>query len=245
MDDVRARVNELVAANRILSNEGVIDAYGHVSVRHPTRADRFLLPRSRSPQLVTGDDVLEFELDGTAVATAPGAVYLERFIHAAIYEARPDVMAVAHAHTESVLPFTISRVPLQAVVQAASDLGPEVPVWDIRHRFGDRTNMLVTDMDRGRDLAEALGAGNVVLMRGHGFAAVGLGLPLLVRTAVYMAQDARVQAAAMAMGAYTPLSAGEIEAQRIGLGSDPDARPVMRAWEYFVERAGCADLIRR
>lgn len=243
MEHLSVKVNELVAANRILANEGVIDAYGHVSVRHPIHANRFLMSRSRSPQLVTAEDVLELDVDGTAVDAAPGELYLERFIHAAIYELRPDVAAVAHAHTESVLPFTVSRVPLQAVVQSASDLGSAVPVWDIRGRFGDRTNMLVTDMDKGRDLASALGMNTVVLMRGHGFAAVGAALPLLVRTVVHLAQGARVQAAAMAMGEYTPLSAGEIEAQRESLGSRPDAPPVMRAWEYFAERASCADLI--
>lgn len=243
MEDLSVKVNELVAANRILANEGVIDAYGHVSVRHPTCADRFLMSRSRSPQLVTAEDVLEFDIDGSVVDSSRGEPYLERFIHAAIYELRPDVLAIAHAHTESVLPFTVSRMPLQAVVQSASNLGPAVPVWDIRDRFGDQTNMLVTDAAKGRDLAATLGTNTVVLMRGHGFAAVGAGLPLLVRTIVYLAQDARVQATAMAMGEYTPLSTGEIEAQRKSLSSHPDAASVMRAWEYFAERAGCADLV--
>lgn len=243
MDAFKAAVNELVTANRILAHEGIIDAYGHVSVRHPSRRDRFLLSRSRSPQFVTADDILEFKLDGTAVDSPSAQPYLERFIHAAIYESRPDAMAVAHAHTESVLPFTISTVPLRAVLQSASDLGPAVPVWDIRDRFGDQTDMLVTGMDKGRDLAEVLGRGAVVLMRGHGFAAVGIGLPLLVRTVIYLAQNARVQAAAMAMSDYTPLSVGEIGAQNAGVGSRPDAAPVMRAWEYFAQRAGCADLV--
>ena len=159
MSDIDQVRNDLVIANRVLALENVVDAYGHVSARHPTRPDRFLLSRSRSPQLVDASDILEFGLDGKVVGDDSRSPYLERFIHAAIYEARPEITAVIHAHAEDVLPFSISKTTrLQAVIGSGSDLGHEVPVWDIRERFGDGTNLLVTNMDHGRDLAHSLPA---------------------------------------------------------------------------------------
>lgn len=243
MSEIAGTVNHLVAANRILANEGVIDAYGHVSVRHPERPDRFLLSRSRSPQFVTVDDVLEFELDGTPVDPNGPAPYLERFIHGALYEARPEFNAVVHAHTESVLPFSITGVPLRAVVHDASDIGETVPVWEIRDQFGDETNLLVTDISMGRDLAATLGQNRVALMRGHGFAAGGASLPMTIRMVIYMARNAHVQTVAMSMGTPIPLSSGEMRARRESKGLQPDSPAIQRSWEYFAERAGCADLI--
>lgn len=235
----------LVAANRILANEGVIDAYGHVSIRHPERPDRFLLSRSRSPQFVSPRDVQEYALDGTPVDEHGPAPYLERFIHGAIYASRPDFTAVVHAHTESVLPFTITDVPLRAVVHDASDIGGGVPVWDIRERFGDETNLLVDDIDKARSLAETMGDGRVVLMRGHGFAAGGPDLALTVRMVVYMARNAHVLTVAARLGGTPPipLSEGEMRARRESPGLQPGSPAILRSWEYFAERAGVADLV--
>src|SRR5438034_1895787 len=165
MTDVKAAIRDLVVANRILANEDVVDAYGHVSMRHPAHAARYLLARSLSPELVERDDIMEFELDGTPVGDSRQP-YLERFIHGAIYEARPDVHAVVHAHAEAVLPFTITTTPLQPVIHSGSFMGAHVSVWDIRDNFGD-TNLLVANMAQGRDLARCLGGDNVARSEEH------------------------------------------------------------------------------
>src|SRR4051812_12179170 len=136
-------VTELVVANRILAKEDIVDAYGHVSARNPEAPERFFLAHSKSPALVEASDIVEHTLDGQAYKTDPRPLYLERFIHAAIYEARADVMAVVHAHAEDVLPFTITKVALQPVIHSGAFIGAEVPVWDIAERFGDGTNLLV------------------------------------------------------------------------------------------------------
>lgn len=244
MTVLQPAIRHLVAANRILANEGIIDAYGHVSIRHPERPDRYLLSRSRSPQFVSVDDIMEFELDGTPVDDSGRPPYLERFIHGGLYEARPDAMAVIHAHTESVLPFTITDVPLQAVVHDAHDTGTGVPVWEIRDKFGDETDLLVSTMEMGRDLAARFETDHrVVLMRGHGFAAAGPALSTVVRAAIFLARNAHVQTVAQSMGTFTPLSPGEINARRTRPAFQPDASAMRRSWEYWAERAGCSDLI--
>ena len=206
-------LTQLVIANRILANEDVVDAYGHVSMRHPEDPGRYLLACSRSPSLVERGDILEFDLQGNCLTQDPRPLYLERFIHGAIYEARPDVQAVVHAHAEDVLPFGITSTPLRPVIHSGAFIGAQVPVWDIAEKFGDRTNLLVTDMAQGRDLAARLGAHNVALMRGHGFAAAARSLIDVVRMSVYLPRNARVQFKALQLGEITPLSQGEIEAR--------------------------------
>jgi ribulose-5-phosphate 4-epimerase/fuculose-1-phosphate aldolase len=239
IDQVR---KDLIIANRVLALENVVDAYGHVSVRHPTRPDRFLLSRSRSPQLVDASDILEFTLEGKVVGDDDRSPYLERFIHAAIYEARPEVNAVVHAHAEDTLPFSISKtIRLQAVIGSGSNLGHDVPIWDIREKFGDATNLLVMNMDHGRDLARRIADNTVCLMRGHGFAAAQSSLQEVVQTAVYLPRNARVQMAAMRLGDIDPLSFNEIEVKRSShRQSSPES---WRAWEYWAHRAGCAELL--
>jgi len=174
MSDLQRAICDLVIANRILAHEGIVDAYGHVSLRNPTNPERFILSRSRSPELVEARDIMEFTLDGTVVGDDRRPPYLERFIHGSIYEARPDVMAVVHSHAEETLPFGITEVALKPMMHVAGLIGPRIPVWDIAEKFGDNTNLLVTNTDQGRDLARRLGDSKVTLMRGHGFAAVKL-----------------------------------------------------------------------
>jgi HCOMODA/2-hydroxy-3-carboxy-muconic semialdehyde decarboxylase len=228
-------LHDLVVANRILAHQGVVDAYGHVSVRHPFHADRYLLSRSRSPELVSEEDILEFHLDGTPVANDSPAPYVERHIHGGVYERRPDVHAIVHSHALDVLPFAIGDVPLRPVIHVASDMGLTVPVWDIRDRFGD-TNLLVSTMDQGRDLAMSLAANRVVLMRGHGFTATGRTIIDVVKAAVYLPQNARVLKEALLMGATVKtLSAGEIAVRDT---VDPWSPQMQRAWEYWALRAG-------
>ena len=237
-------ITELVIANRILANEDVVDAYGHVSVRNPEAPERFFLAHSKSPALIGEDDIVEHTLDAQPLRPEPRPLYLERFIHAAIYEARPEIMAVVHAHAEDVLPFTITKTALRPVIHSGAFIGAEVPVWDIAERFGERTNLLVTDMAQGRDLAKRLGANHVALMRGHGFAAAARSLIDVVRMSVYLPRNARVQHKAMQLGELKPLSAGEIAARAAGPGYKPQSPETQRAWQYWAQRAGCGDLLK-
>ncbi|MGH8669527.1 MAG: class II aldolase/adducin family protein [Burkholderiales bacterium] len=242
MTDLQRVLSDLVIANRILANENIVDAYGHVSVRHPEDPGRFLLARSLSPSMVAREDIMQFDLEGNASGGDARQPYLERFIHGAVYEARPEVLAVVHAHAEDVLPFGVSGAPLRPVIHSGSFMGEQVPVWDIRDKFGD-TNLLVTSMPQGRDLALRLGANNVSLMRGHGFVAAARSLIEVVRLSVYVPRNARVQMAAMQLGAVKPLSPGEIAARNAGY--KPHSPETWRAWEYWATRAGCAELLPR
>ncbi len=238
---MRTEFNDIVVANRILANEDVVDAYGHVSLRHPEDPKRFFLARSLAPELVEPGDIMEFDLEGNALGGDKRQPYLERFIHAAVYEARPDVMSVVHAHAEDVLPFGITAAPLRPVIHSGSFMGEHVPVWDIRERFGD-TNLLVTNMAQGRDLTKTLSTHSVALMRGHGFVAAARSLIEVVRMSVYVPRNARVQLGAARLGGEVKaLSPGEIAARNVGY--KPYSPETWRAWEYWATRAGCAHLL--
>lgn len=241
MSELETAFKDLVIANRILAHQGVVDAYGHVSMRHPTNPERFLLSRSRSPELVEERDVMEFTLDGKVVGDDRRPPYLERFIHGGLYEARPDVNAVVHSHAEETLPFGVAGVVLRPVIHVASSMGPSVPIWDISEKFGDNTNLLVVNQEQGRDLAKRVGQGRVALMRGHGFAAGGATIQDVVRLSVYLPINARVMTAAMRLNPnYKALAPGEIE----GRGAfNPKAPESWRAWEYWARRAGVAHLL--
>lgn len=237
-------INDLVIANRILANEDIVDAYGHVSVRHPDRPDRFFLARSLAPEFITRKDIIEFNLDGTPVHEEKRAVYLERFIHGGIFEARPDVMAVVHAHAEDILPFGIaSGTPLRPVIHSGSFIGSNVPVWDIADNFGD-TNLLVANVAQGQDLAQCMGAANVALMRGHGFAAAARSLIEVVRMSVFLPRNARALMRAKQLGGEIKyLAQGEIDARNRGYG--PYSVETWRAWEYWANKAGVGELVTR
>jgi ribulose-5-phosphate 4-epimerase/fuculose-1-phosphate aldolase len=235
---------DLVIANRILAKEEVVDAYGHVSIRRPDNPNHFLIARSLAPDLVTADDIVELDLDGQPVRNEKRTLYLERFIHAAIFEARPEVMAVVHAHAEDTLPFGIADATrLQPVIHSGSFIGSEVPVWDIADNFGD-TNLLVTNLEQARDLAKCLGGNNVALMRGHGFAAAGRSLIEVVRMSVYLPRNARALLRAKQLGGRIKyLSRGEIDARNRGYS--PYSTETWRAWEYWANKAGVGDLLTR
>src|SRR6266566_2085454 len=202
MTQVASVIDELVTANRILAREGVVDSFGHVSVRHPDRPDRYLLSRARAPDLIEIDDIMEFTLDGTPVDARERKPYLERFIHGAVYEARPDVCSVVHNHSPSVIPFGVTRTRLKPLLQLCATMGHEVPVWDSRDRFGD-TTLLVENMDMGRDLARTLGARTSALMRGHGCVVIGRSIRESVFISIYLEINAKLQIEAMAMGEVT------------------------------------------
>ena len=189
-------IEDLVAAYRILAQQGVVDGYGHVSARHNRNPNRFIMSRSLAPELVTAADLLEFDLDGNPVDAKGRALYSERFIHAEIFRVRADVNAVVHAHAPSVIPFADTNVAMRPMNHMGSFMGSGVPVFDIRKNFG-MTDMLVSDSKKGHALAEVLGNKNVVLMRGHGVAVVGPTIRHVVGRSIYLEVNARMQAQAL------------------------------------------------
>jgi len=194
-----AVLEDVVIGSRVLADFGVLDGFGHVSARHPTNPNHFLMARSLAPALVTANDIMEFDLDGNPVDARGRTVFLERFIHGEIYRARPDVMSVVHTHSPGVIPFGVTKVPLRAMFHNPAFLGAGVPVWDIRKDFGD-TNMLVSDSAIGKSLAGALGDKPVILMRGHGDVTVGPSVKMAVFRAYYTDVNAKLQAQAIALG---------------------------------------------
>jgi ribulose-5-phosphate 4-epimerase/fuculose-1-phosphate aldolase len=194
-----ALIDDIVTGSRVLADFGVLDGFGHVSVRDPKNPDHFWMSRALAPALVTSDDIMEFDLDGNAVDARGRSVFLERFIHGEIYKARPDVMSVVHTHSPGVIPFTVSQVPLRAVYHNPAFLAAGAPVWDIRKDFGE-TDMLVRNSAIGKSLAQTLGDKSVVLMRGHGDVTVGPTVKVAVFRAYYTDVDARLQSQAIALG---------------------------------------------
>jgi ribulose-5-phosphate 4-epimerase/fuculose-1-phosphate aldolase len=194
-----ALLEDIVIGSRVLADFGVLDGFGHVSARHPTNPNHFLMARSLAPALVTADDIMEFDLDGNAVDARGRSIFLERFIHSEIYKARPDVMSVVHTHSPGVIPFSVTKVPLRAMFHNPSFLAGGVPVWDIRKDFGE-TDMLVSNPALGKSLAQTLGDKPVVLMRGHGDVTVGPSVKMAVFRAYYTDVNAKLQSQAIALG---------------------------------------------
>lgn len=233
MTVLRQALEELVTANRILAREGVVDAFGHVSIRHPDSRDRYMLSRARAPECIEVEDLMEFTLDGVPIEAAGRQPYAERFIHGAVYAARPEVQAVVHHHSPGVIPFGVTGTPLRPVMHMCASMTSHVPIWDSRTSFGD-TNLLVTDMDKARDLAAALGSNPVALMRGHGCVVAGTSLREVVFNSVYLELNAQLQMQASSLGEITFLSEGEIQA----VLSTRRSFTYERAWEYWCRRAG-------
>ena len=226
-------VEDLVAANRILVDQGVLDGYGHVSARHDRDPSRFLMSRSLAPELVTAADVLEYGLDSEPVA-AGRTSYLERFIHGEIYRARPDVRAIVHSHSPSVIPFGATGAPLRPLYHMSAFLSGGVPVWDIERAAGGATDMLVRTPALGYALAQALGARPVVLMRGHGAVVVGTSLPQVVFRSVYTEVNARLQAQAIALGGGNVTYLSPEEAAK---AEGSIASTLGRPWELWKRKA--------
>jgi HCOMODA/2-hydroxy-3-carboxy-muconic semialdehyde decarboxylase len=200
---------------------------GHISVRHPTRADRFLLARSMAPELVTAADILEYDLEGNAIDARYRTSYLERFIHSEIYKARPDVRAVVHCHTPSLIPFAASDVPLRAMYHMAAFVAEGVPVWDIRKAAGV-TDLLVRDVKLGRALAQSLGQKPAALMRGHGAIVVAASIPNVVGRSIYLDVNARAQSQAVALGGK--ITYVEADEAKLRMG---DTNEYSRAWDLW------------
>ena len=225
-----ALIEDLVAANRILADQGVLDGYGHVSARHERDPNRFLMARSVAPELVTAADILEFDLDSVPVDARGREIYNERFIHGEIYKRRPDVKAIVHNHSPSLIPFGATGVPLRPLYHMSAFIGQGVPVFDIRAVAG-ATDMLVRSRELGAALAAALGASPAALMRGHGAVVVGPSLPLVTGRSIYLELNARLQSQAMAQGgSITYLDAEEV--RKVEARQD-----YKRAWELWKRKA--------
>ncbi len=223
---------ELALANRILANEGVVDAFGHVSLRHPDQAERYFLSRSLAPDLVQASDILEYTLDSEPVKATDQRHYIERIIHGEIYRARPDVMAVCHHHAPEILPYAITGAELVPVFLMGACMGAKVPHWDQRGEFGD-TNMLVSKPEEGRSLARALGPDWMVVMSRHGATVAGRSLREVMFRTVYSVRNAALMTQAKMIGQVKPLSPGEIE--RSGATNLQPAQ-IARAWDYWSMR---------
>jgi len=224
--------HDTALGNRILANEGILDAFGHASMRHPTNPNRYFLSRSRSPELVEPDDILEYDLDSNPVKKTDQKLYAERVIHGEIYKARPDVMAVVHHHAPAVMPFCISGEELKPVMHLGAVIGHKVPMWDQYDEFGD-TNLLLVKPEEGASLARALGYAPLVLMKGHGATVVGSTMQELVFRAIYSCRNAEYQMMAKLLGGVTPLRPGEVE-KAAQINAMPTA--TFRTWEYWQVR---------
>jgi ribulose-5-phosphate 4-epimerase/fuculose-1-phosphate aldolase len=219
------QIDDLVAANKILASHEVLDAYGHVSVRSDRDPAHYFMSRALAPALVTAADILEYDLDSNPITANSQALFLERFIHGEIYKARPDVKAVVHCHTPSLIPFGVTDVPLQPMFGLAGFIAQGVPVFEMRNFFGT-TDLLIRDQAKGRVLAQTLKNKPVALMRGHGAVVVGTSLPLTVGRCVYLDMNARVQQQAIALG-------GKITYVSPGEGKQTVADDYKRAWELW------------
>jgi ribulose-5-phosphate 4-epimerase/fuculose-1-phosphate aldolase len=223
------RISDLVLANHILADQGIVDGFGHVSVRSASNPGHYFISRSRAPALVTADDIMEFDLDDQPIDARGRAPYLERFIHSEIYKARPDVQSVIHTHSPAVIPFGVSDVPLRPVSHMAGFLLTQVPVFEIRSVGGTETDMLIRNKALGAALARTLGNATVVLMRGHGDVVVGQSIRTAVAHAIYTELNARLEAEALRMGGkITYLN--EAEAAKTGQQLD---QLVDRPWEIW------------
>jgi HCOMODA/2-hydroxy-3-carboxy-muconic semialdehyde decarboxylase len=219
---------DLALADRILAREGIVDGLGHASVRDPNDHARYYLSRSMAPALVTAGDVIAYDLESKPLAGDSRAGYIERFIHGEIYRARPDVMAVVHAHTPSVIPFGDTGVPLRPMYHMAAFLQRGVPIFDIASAGGDGTDMLVSTPAFGAALAKTLGTADVALMRGHGMVAVGTSIQEAVYRAYYTAQNAELEAEARKLGPVRYLSANEAAA-----AEKAEAKFLARCWQVW------------
>jgi ribulose-5-phosphate 4-epimerase/fuculose-1-phosphate aldolase len=226
-------IDQLVTANHILFDQGIVDGFGHISVRHDKRPDRFLLARNMAPGHVTAGDIVEFTLDGDAVNAEGRRVYLERFIHGELYRKRPDVMAVVHSHSHSIVPLSVVKgVRLQAIFHMAGFVGQGAPVFEIRDVAGDSTSLLISDQRLGAALADLFANSDIVLMRGHGSTVVGQSIPHVVYRAIYAEFNARYQIAAIGMGDVTYLTEGESAACVTTVEAQ-----MQRPWDLWVEEA--------
>ena len=235
LDTASTVIDDLVAANRIVYRHKVVDGFGHVSARHPRDPERFLMSQSKAPGTVTHDDILVYRLDGEAIDARDRRLYLERYIHSAIYAARSDVMSVVHSHSPAVIPFGVTDVPLRPVMHVCGFLGAHVPIFEIRNVTGPASDLLIRSQELGIAMAQALGNAPVVLMRGHGSTAVADSIPLAVYRAIYTEVNARLQADALRLGPVNFLTAEEAAAAAATNASPGVLARIWNLWKSEAE----------
>jgi ribulose-5-phosphate 4-epimerase/fuculose-1-phosphate aldolase len=232
------QIADLAAASRILAAQGVVDAFGHVSMRHPSAPERYLMARSIAPARVTPDDIIEYDLDSHPCNANGRGSFLERFIHGEIYKARADIHSIVHSHSPSVVPFGLVGVPMQAMFHNAAFIAAGVPVFDIRDKFG-ATDMLVGNGEKGVALAEVMGKKDIVLMRAHGSVACGTTLQSAVFRAVYTEVNARIQHWTLALAGSTTASLksgatmAALDREEGRLADAVNQTAAMRAWDLW------------
>jgi ribulose-5-phosphate 4-epimerase/fuculose-1-phosphate aldolase len=227
----RGVLEDLAASSRILADQGVFDAAGHVSMRHPGHPERFLMSRSLAPQMITADDIMEFDIDSNAIDARGRNGFIERYLHGEIFRARPDVMAIAHSHSPSTIAFGLSNVPMRAMYHNAAVLAAGVPVFDIREKFG-ATDIVISTAEKGAALAKVLADKPVALLRAHGMVATGPSLPVAVFRAIFTVTSANIQHQALALGG--PVAALDAEEGR--LADVVNVQTVGRAWDLWKKR---------
>ena len=227
-------IEDLVAANRILAQERVLDGWGHVSVRHDRDPNRFLLSRSLAPELVSAEDIIEFDLDNVPVEVMERDLYTERFIHGEIYKARADVKAIVHSHAPPVIPFGVISIPLKPMYHRAAFIGLGIPVFEIRDAAG-MTDMLIRDPALGRALAKSIADKPAVLMRGHGVTVVAPSIPRVVGRSIFLALNAKLQAQAMIMTQGGPIR--YLDPEEVRLIEAREGYGLGRAWKAWKKRA--------
>jgi ribulose-5-phosphate 4-epimerase/fuculose-1-phosphate aldolase len=227
----RATLEDLAAASRILADQGVFDAAGHVSMRHPGHPERFLMSRSLAPQMITADDIMEFDIDSNPIDARGRNAFIERYLHGEIFRARADVMAIAHSHSPSTIAFGLSNVPMRAMYHNAAFLAAGVPVFDIREKFG-ATDIVVSSAEKGAALAQVLADKPVALLRAHGMVATGPSLPVAVFRAIFTVTSANIQHQALALGG--PVAALDAEEGR--LADVVNVQTVGRSWDLWKKR---------
>jgi len=228
-------LSNLVLANHILVHEGVLDGFGHISVRDPANPQQFVIARSMAPALVTEADLVTCNLDGEVIAPAGAKTYVERFIHSEIYKARPDVHSVVHSHSPAVIPFGVTGARLRPICHMSGFLGATVPVYEIRRDAGESSDLLIRNQALGRALADSLGSATVALMRGHGSVTVGVSIQQAVFRAIYTENSARLQLEASRLGEINFLTDGEAQAT-----SDMNDQHLDRPWQMWVRRVRAA-----
>ncbi len=224
---------DLVAANRILAAEDILDGFGHVSVRHPERHETFFLSSVRAAEFVSTEDMVELDLRGEPVRAEQRRLFAERILHAAVYRLRPDVNSVCHHHAPAILPFCVTGQPLVPVLHLGATMGATVPFWDSQDEFGD-TNLLIATEEQGVSMARALGGHWTLLLRNHGATVVGRSVRECVFRTVYGVNNAAVQLQSLQLGVPRPLSPGEA-----ALAGDFNLTPIAvdRSWERWLRRA--------
>ena len=227
----RTTLEDLAAASRILADQGVFDAAGHVSMRHPSHPERFLMSRSLAPQMITADDIMEFDLDCNAIDPRGRSGFIERYLHGEIFRARPDVMAAVHSHSPSVIPFGLSNTPMRAMYHNAAFLAAGVPVFDIREKFGT-TDIVINTPVKGAALAEVLADKAVALLRAHGMVAVAPSLPVAVFRAIFAVTSANIQHQAQALGG----SLAALDAEEGRIADVVNVQTVGRSWDLWKQR---------